>query len=56
MRQYCCGDLVPGCERTFRGTDADIIRALQVHARGGHGLDGVPPETVARVRARMQEA
>ena len=56
MKQFSCGDVVPGCGRTFRGTEAEILHAVGEHARADHGLPSVPDELVAQVRSRMRPA
>ncbi len=57
MKSFCCGDVVPGCKATFQGdSDDQILAAVAVHARDAHGLQSVPPELVAQVRARIRSA
>ena len=54
MKQFTCGDVVPGCEaRWERDTDDEILGEVAAHARDAHGLDDVPPELVAQVRSRI---
>lgn len=53
MKQFACGDVVPGCTRTFRGTDSEILSAVAGHASADHGLTSVPDALVAQVRASM---
>ncbi len=39
MKQFSCGDVVPGCGRVFRGSDgARFLDEVAEHARGDHGL------------------
>jgi predicted small metal-binding protein len=53
MKQFRCGDLIPGCAAAFTGTTDDILAAVGTHARDAHGLAEVSPELVAQVRDAM---
>jgi predicted small metal-binding protein len=54
MKQFSCGDVVPGCRRTFRGADDDaILTAVGTHAHDDHGLTDIPVALVAQVRQRI---
>lgn len=56
MKQFRCGDIVPGCETTIEGESEDqILEQVAEHARDSHGMDEVPPEVVDRVRASIVE-
>jgi predicted small metal-binding protein len=56
MKEFRCGDLVPGCEAAFQGeSEDDILRQVAIHARDEHGLDEVPPEVVDDIRAGISE-
>ncbi len=51
MKQFSCGDVVPGCHRAFTGaTENDILSAVAVHARDDHGMTEIPASLVAQVR------
>ena len=57
MKQFSCGDVVPGCKAVFRGeTEDDILQEVGVHARQDHGLVEVPDELVTKVRSLIREA
>ena len=57
MKQFSCGDVVPGCSRTFReADDAAVLSAVAVHARDDHGLVEIPDGLVDQVRARIVAA
>ena len=57
MKQFSCGDVVPGCQHHFRGPDeASILAQVADHARADHGLQEVPAELVDRVRAYILAA
>ena len=56
MKEFSCGDVVPGCTARFRGSEDEILQAVALHARADHGLNVVPPELVERVRAHMRPA
>jgi predicted small metal-binding protein len=54
MKQFSCGDVVPGCASSFQGrTDEDILSAVAEHAGADHGLIEVPPPLVEQVRAHI---
>jgi len=54
MKQFACGDVVPGCDaRWVCDTEDEILARVAVHARESHGLDDVPPELVDEVRSRI---
>lgn len=57
MKQFACGDLVPGCDATFTGdTDDDILGQVANHATNDHGMTDIPDELVAQVRQRIVAA
>lgn len=53
MKQFACGDVVPGCGRTFRGTEEQILGEVAAHAAADHGMTAVPDSVLARVIANM---
>ncbi|MCO7220964.1 DUF1059 domain-containing protein [Klenkia sp. PcliD-1-E] len=54
MKSFACGDVVPGCGRTFTADDEDgILSQVAAHAAADHGLAEVPPAVVGQVRARI---
>lgn len=56
MKEFRCGELVPGCDATFEGaSDDEILQQVAVHARDEHGMDEVPPEVVDKVLASISE-
>ena len=49
MKEFKCGDVVPGCEWVTRNDDEEELFAeISSHAREAHGMDEVPPEVVDR--------
>lgn len=54
MKQFSCGDVVPGCGRVFLGTEAQILADVAVHARADHGLTSITDSLVAAVRENMK--
>lgn len=51
MKQFSCGDVVPGCNRAFNGaSENDILSAVAVHARDDHGMTEIPGSLVEQVR------
>ena len=56
MKEFKCGDVVPGCETVISGeTDEEILQEVAAHAREAHGMDEVPPEVQDTVRASITE-
>ncbi len=56
MKEFRCGDLVPGCPTTFHGeSEEEILQQVEVHARDEHGMDEVPPEVADEVRAGISD-
>ena len=53
MKQFRCGDLMPGCGAVFTGTADEILAAVGAHARDGHGVTQVTPDLVAQVRGAI---
>ncbi|MGY6499497.1 MAG: DUF1059 domain-containing protein [Acidimicrobiales bacterium] len=51
MKQFACGDVVPGCQATWKAaTEEEILGAVASHARADHGLVEIPAELVDEVR------
>jgi len=56
MKEFRCGELVPGCGATFEGaSDDEILEQVAAHARDEHGMDEVPAEVVDKVLASISE-
>ena len=56
MKQFVCGELVPGCEHVFHASsDEEILEQVEVHARDDHGMPEVPPEVADRIRESITE-
>lgn len=50
MKQFSCGDVVPGCAATFVApTEDDILAQVAQHAAADHGLVEIPAELVEKV-------
>jgi predicted small metal-binding protein len=57
VKKFSCGDVVPGCARTFTARDSDgIVTQVAGHARHDHGLSDVPAELVGQVLLAIREA
>lgn len=55
LKTFACGDVVPGCSRSFRGSDdADILSQVAAHAGADHGLVEVPAHVEDAVRANIR--
>ena len=56
MKEFRCGELVPGCDAVFHAESEDeILEHVAVHARDEHGMPEVPPEVVDKVIASISE-
>lgn len=56
MKQFRCGDVVPGCQWVTRNEDEGaLFREIHSHARDAHGMDEVPPEVVDAIQAVITE-
>ena len=56
MKEFSCGDVVPGCSATFEGaTEDDILQQVAIHAQEAHGMDEVAPEVADQVRAGIRD-
>lgn len=54
MKQFACGDVVPGCQATWeRSTEDEILRDVAAHAASEHGMTEVPDDVVQAVRANI---
>jgi len=50
MKEFSCGDVVPGCAAKFHGSSNDeILAAVAAHAKRDHGLASVSAELVSQV-------
>jgi predicted small metal-binding protein len=57
MKQFSCGDVVPGCSRTFTASsEQGILAAVAIHARDDHGLVDIPAALVEQVRGAIVSA
>ena len=54
MKRFRCGDVVPGCTRSFDGSEEAILASVAHHARADHGLVEMDAGLVAAVRGAMQ--
>jgi predicted small metal-binding protein len=56
MKEFRCGELVPGCEwRIEAESENEILEEVALHAREAHGMDEVPPEVADTVRTSITE-
>ena len=56
MKQFKCGDVVPGCQWVTRSEDENqLLAEISSHARDAHGMDEVPPEVVDQIHAVITE-
>lgn len=54
MKQFACGDVVPGCDARFVcSTEEELLAQVAAHAAGDHGMTEVPAEVVDEVRSHI---
>jgi len=57
MKEFSCGDVVPGCGAKFHAhSNEEILTAVAAHARDDHGLTSVSTELVQQVVAHIHDA
>lgn len=57
MKEFRCGDVVPGCTRVFHAaTEQEIFSQVAEHARRDHHMAELPASLVDRVRSLILEA
>ena len=57
MKQFACGNVVPGCDGVVSGeTEEEVLAAAAAHAESAHGMSEVPDEVVAAIRAGITDA
>ena len=57
MKQFACGNVVPGCDGVVTGENEDeVLAAAAAHAASAHGMDEVPDEVVAAIRSGITDA
>jgi predicted small metal-binding protein len=57
MKHFACGDVVPGCTRTFtESSDDRVLAAVARHAAADHGVAAPTAELVSAVRAHIRAA
>jgi len=53
MKEYACGDVVPGCGTMVRAdTEGEVLALCTVHAQHAHGLvaDAMSDDLIAAIR------
>lgn len=56
MKQFRCGDVVPGCQWVARNEDEQqLFEDIHTHARDAHGMDEVPPEVLDAIQGVITE-
>jgi predicted small metal-binding protein len=55
MKEFSCGDVVPGCTASFRSQSEEaLFEEIARHARESHGLEELSPELIESVRKRIR--
>jgi predicted small metal-binding protein len=55
MKEFSCGDVVPGCKAKFRArSDDELLEQIARHAREDHGIGEVSAELVNAVKRNIR--
>lgn len=56
MKEFRCGDIIPGCTYVMTGESEDeILKNVTQHADEEHGINPVPDDIAEKVRSLIQE-
>jgi predicted small metal-binding protein len=56
MKEFRCGELVPGCGARFESdSEEELMDHIAAHARDEHGMPEVPAEVQDKIRAAISE-
>jgi predicted small metal-binding protein len=54
MKQFACGDVVPGCDaRWVCDTEEELFQHVAAHAAADHGITEISDELVIEVRSKI---
>lgn len=57
MKEFACGDVVPGCDARMSGdTEEAVLAQVAAHAAEAHGMTSIPAELVEQVRQKIHAA
>ena len=55
MKEFSCGDVVPGCSASFKaGSDEEIFAQVASHAHHDHDIREITAELVDAVRKNIR--
>ena len=55
MKQFACGDVVPGCDAQFEAEDdAALFGQIGAHAAADHGMTELPDSLIEQVTAHLR--
>lgn len=56
MKEFCCGDVVPGCTAVFHGAnEQELFSKIGVHAHRDHGIREVSDDLIAKIRTLIRD-
>ena len=56
MKEFKCGELVPGCTwHTHADDEAELVRRATAHLRQAHDEDRIRPNMVEEIKKRIRE-
>lgn len=54
MKEFSCGDVVPGCKAKFRArSDEELLEQIAKHAKEGHGIQQITADLVSAVKRNI---
>ena len=57
MKEFSCGDVIPGCNGHFSAhSDEGIFGQVAAHAAEVHGMTEIPASVVDEVRSKIRVA
>jgi len=57
MKEFACGDVIPGCSARFRAaTDDELLAQIATHAHDDHDIGEITEELVRAVREHIRVA
>ena len=57
MKEFSCGDVVPGCTASFAAkTEDELLAAVGEHAKKDHAMRTISAEIVAAVKAKIRDS
>ncbi|MHB1503083.1 MAG: DUF1059 domain-containing protein [Acidimicrobiales bacterium] len=57
MKQFCCGDVIPGCRHVFEAcSEAELLERVSDHGREEHDIGELTSDLEAAIRSHIVDA